>query len=280
MPTTEHYIQELGAYLANELDARTRAAMKLHLEECPGCRSELASLESIWRTLGRSADELPDARVSERFYATLDALTPERERVAAGYERRAPARGSSTGWIERLGWLIPRQGAVQFAMVLAVLAVGGLIGYSVQGNGSRTEEMAQLREEVRSVSRLLIFSLLQQQSATERLQGVSWSYRVDDRDPEITSALLRTLAEDANVNVRLAALDALSRNLDEPSVRDGLVESLPRQTSPMIQLAILDVVVSSNLRESAGALQELLKKPGINETVKRRLEEAINHLTT
>jgi HEAT repeat protein len=197
-------------------------------------------------------------------------------------DRRAPAARPAphTGLLDRLGWLIPRQPAVQFALVLGVLVVGGFIGYGLRENGAKIDEMAQLREEVRSVSRLLIVSLLQQQTAAERLQGVSWTYKVEDHDPEITGALLQALTADPNVNVRLAALDALSRNLGDPGVRGGLVKAIGKQSSPLIQLAIVDVVVKSDIKESGDALRQILGKPGVDATVRKRIEDALQQLTT
>ncbi len=125
---------------------------------------------------------------------------------------------------------------------------------------------------------VLIVSLLGQQSATERLMGVSRSYKLEQADPEVTGALLRTLTQDPNVNVRLAALEAVSRNISQPGVREELLRSLTDISSPMVQLAIVDFVVHSNMKESAGVLADLLKKPGINEVVKTRIEQALQYL--
>jgi hypothetical protein len=268
------YRNDLVALLSGDLDDRSAASMKEHLAACPSCRGELESLRNVWQNLGRVPDELPSPRAAERFFEMLNAA----ERVES--YRHGPRPVARPGLLDRLGWLIPRHPAVQFALVLAVLVVGGFVGYGLRENGAKVDEMAQLREEVRSVSRLLIVSLLQQQTATERLQGVSWTYRVDDHDPEITGALLQALGQDPNVNVRLAALDALSRNLGDAGVRGGLVRALEKQSSPLIQLAIVDVMVKSDIRESGDALRQILKKPGVDKTVKQRIEDALQQFTT
>ncbi|HLF14882.1 MAG TPA: HEAT repeat domain-containing protein [Bacteroidota bacterium] len=293
MTMHEHIRNELAAFLSGDLDERTAAAVRDHLGACEECGRELESLKNMWQSLAKVPDEVPSERLGARFYDALNAYenslrgsgltTAGRFR---GADNRVPDRPGMLEWIGRLGWpgrlgsLISRQPAIQFALVLTVLMVGGFIGYGLRSNGARNEEMVQLREEVRSVSRLLIVSLLQQQTATGRLQGVSWSYRVDNSDPEITGALLQTLSQDPNVNVRLAALDALSRNLGQPAVRGGLIKALEKQSSPLIQLAIVDMVVQSDMKESGDVLRQILQKPGVNETVKKRIEEALQHLTT
>ena len=58
---------------------------------------------------------------------------------------------------------------------------------------------------------MVALSLMQQQSAGERLRGVSWAYRVESSDTEVLSALLYTVNNDQSVNVRMAAVEALAR---------------------------------------------------------------------
>ena len=56
---------------------------------------------------------------------------------------------------------------------------------------------------------MVALSLMQEQSASERLRGVSWAMPRAVDDTEVLSALLTTVNQDPNVNVRLAAVDAL-----------------------------------------------------------------------
>ncbi len=270
MTTHDHFSDDLAAYLSGDLDERAAAELRDHLEHCPACSRELGAMRGVWQSLGQVPEETPDPRARARFY---DALNAFEQTLRVG-------RARGPGWIDSLGWMVPRHPALQFALVLAVLVVGGFIGYGLHGNGSRNEEIGELREEVRSVSRLLTVSLLRQQSASERLQGVSWSTRLADSDPEITEALLRTLGHDPNVNVRLAALDALSGNLNRPALRGELMSALEKQSSPLIQMAIVDLLVRSDLKESGDVLKQMLGKPGVDETVRKRIETALQNLNT
>jgi len=289
MKETKHVRDQLVAYLSGNLDEKSTAHVAGHLGGCESCGRELESLRRVWLSLGKVPDEVPHTDLQARFDRTLGALvdpdgapSPAVETGSAGKtgRRAAPVRtGPKTGWLD---WISPRHPAVQFALVLVLFVVGGvvggLLGYRMGTGSVDTAGMVQLREEVRSVNRLLIVSLLQQQSATERLQGVSWSYRVDQADPEVTRALLQTLDQDANVNVRLAALDAVSGSVDQPAVREGLLRSLTDNSSPMVQLAILDVVVHTDMKESAPALKSLLENPAVNKDVKARVEQALEYL--
>ena len=277
MNTDEHVKDQLVAYLSGNLDERGTAIIAEHLNGCDACSRELESNRKVWLSLGNIPDEQPAARMTERF---RESLIDYEATLRGSHPKGAHLPSTpSRGWLD---WISPRQPAVQFALVLILFAVGGivggLVGYRLGGNSPDVTGMVQLREEVRSVNRLLIVSLLGQQSATERLMGVSRSYKLEQADPEVTGALLRTLTQDPNVNVRLAALEAVSRNISQPGVREELLRSLTDISSPMVQLAIVDFVVHSNMKESAGVLADLLKKPGINEVVKTRIEQALQYL--
>src|SRR5437867_11326010 len=88
---------------------------------------------------------------------------------------------------------------------------------------------------------LVTLSLLQQQSASERIRGLSWSQRVSQPDPQVLSALLQVLDYDSNANVRLAAVDALQQFSDQPMVRQGLDQAVTRQSSPLVQIALVEL---------------------------------------
>ena len=65
-----------------------------------------------------------------------------------------------------------------------------------------------MRGELRALRQDVALSMLQQTSASARLQGVSVGAQVARQDPEVLGALLQTLATDPSPNVRLAAVDA------------------------------------------------------------------------
>ena len=98
-------------------------------------------------------------------------------------------------------------------------------------------------------------------------------------DLKVIDALLTTLNEDPNVNVRLATLGALTKLADDPRVREGLVHSIEQQDSPIMQLAIADVMVKLQEKRSVRSLQRLLNKKDINPKVKLNIEKSILKLT-
>ncbi len=106
-------------------------------------------------------------------------------------------------------WLRPLPLGLGFALLFAGL--GG--GWWLRGLGvpAHENEIAALRAEVRDTKELVVLSMLHQQSANDRLAGVSYSNGLGPLDPQITQALLHSLQYDPSPDVRLAALDALER---------------------------------------------------------------------
>ena len=90
-----------------------------------------------------------------------------------------------------------------------------------------------------------------QQSASQRLQGINVALTIESADDEVVNALAKRMNDDPNTNVRLAALDALSKFHTEPQVRKVLLDALSTQKDPMVQIALIQLMVT-NEREVSG----------------------------
>ena len=139
-------------------------------------------------------------------------------------------------------------------------------------------DVTALRDEVRDLRQMVTLSLMQQQSVTERLKGVSWSSQLDQPGNEVVAALIDTLMHDANVNVRLASIDALRRFAERDAVRSATVRALDTQTSPLVQMALIDFVVETQDREALETLRRLSQNKEANEAVRARAAWGIDHL--
>jgi HEAT repeat protein len=83
---------------------------------------------------------------------------------------------------------------------------------------------------------------------------------------------------DPNVNVRLAAVDALKKFGERQMVRNGVEQALNKQDSPLVQTALIDYVVEMQQKESLNTLRKLSKDADVNETVRKRAEWGVAHL--
>jgi Putative zinc-finger/HEAT repeats len=266
--------ERFADYLAGELDKKTLDEVRGHLADCPACREEMEGLSAIWTKLGVLPKEQPDGALRGRFYEMLQAYM---EGMAEDRKSKR-IRHSLSEW---LGRLMPRKPAYQLALSLVLIAAGLGGGYllSVRPRSAARLEVASLKGEVDDMRRIVAVSLLKQPSPSERLMGVSWSSRVDRPGEEVIRALLETLNHDPNVNVRLAAVDALYLFYDHPEVKEGLIASVAGQTSPLVQISRINLLVEIRERRAVEALERLIRDEKLNPKVKKRAELGLVQLS-
>ncbi len=287
--TCDQALDLLTESLAAPLSGRAAAELDAHLAACDACRAEAAGLRRIWKELGSLPDEDPGAETARRFEAMLAphlAAAASRQRGGRPGALRESARRAAAGLEERLDRWLPRRPLAQGALVAAAVAAGVLIGAGhlpgTGGGTGRGSEIGELRQEVRSLSRLVTLSLLQQDSASERLRGVSFGRQTSGSDERVLAALLDTLRRDPDVNVRLAAVDALAPALGRPAVRDQLLQELDRQPSPMVQIALIDTLLAHDRHGTSGTLprlRELGGDPALDATVRGYLRSRLRQLS-
>jgi HEAT repeats len=227
--------------------------------------------EDIWERLGELKDEPPD---SQALRARFDALLAEAQREQAAASA-ATTRARTSGWWQRRGGLQP---LLQAAAAVLLLVAGIQLGRSVAPARAPSSDMRALREEVRDLRQMVTLSLMQQQSASERLKGVSFSSQLDRPGNEVIATLIDTLMHDSNVNVRLASIDALKRFAERDNVRAAAIRALDMQKSPLVQMGLIDFVVETQERGAVDALRRLSRDDMANEAVRTRAKWGIDRL--
>jgi len=266
----EEVRNEFTSYLTDSLNQPIRSDVQHHLVLCGACAEEFEQLNRVWLRLGAIPGEEPSPQRRARFDSMLEVYRQGME------DAPVVQGGAFNSWLQQ--WR-PRHRLFQFAMGLALVAIGVIAGRSYRAPSEPNTEITQLRSELHSLHQMVALSLLQQQSASERLKGVSWSYRIEQPGDEVRSALLDTLMHDANVNVRLAAVDALRQFGQNPQVRRGLVQALERQNSALVQIAMIDLVVELHEAQSVTALHKLADDENVDAAVRRRAEWGLSQLS-
>lgn len=269
----QHVIDQLPDYLLGNLGEASKTTIEAHLKTCPSCKSEFETVRALWNELSLLPEERPSEAVRAKFYSKLNEYVVQQKHT----HTKAHLGDRFNEFLER--WW-PKQPAFQLTVAFAFLLVGYVIGFRVDGAKDKSqEEMAQLRSEVQNMQRLVTLSLLKVESASERIKGVGWSQQVGQPDAEVMDALMQALNYDPNVNVRLAAMDALTKFADQPEIKHALVQSLPKQTSPLIQLALVDVIAETKNTEATGTFKQMLEQQNLNQTVKERIKERLAELS-
>jgi hypothetical protein len=260
--------QNFPDYLVGDLDQGASQDIQSHIAACASCRQELEDMSAVWTKLGVLPEERPSNGLRERFYGMLEEYKTE-------VNRERPLHHLKQFFSSLFFSLRSGRPAYQLALGFVPLIIGLSLGY-IFFSGSQS---ADLRREVQDIRQTLAVSLLEQSSTIERLRGVNLSFSLENPDSRMIDALLDTLNNDPNVNVRLAAVDALYLFYDSPSVKEGIIQSLTQQNSPFIQLALVDLLVSVRERQALESFKALIEANQLDPHVKQKLEQGIKELS-
>jgi hypothetical protein len=178
------------------------------------------------------------------------------------------------GPVQRIGsWLIG------IAAGLALLIVGFTGGWLFQAR-SGPNLMVGTSENVAAdqMKKVLAFEQTSLTSASERIQAVNQSYDMSDLDSDVAQLLINTLNFDPNINVRLAACQALVHFENEPDVNEALIRSLAIQTDPNVQITLIESLVAIKEKRAVNQFQQLARNGEVMEVVRLKAEEAVYQL--
>jgi hypothetical protein len=213
--------------------------------------SDDAAEQQLWSELEGLPQEAPSQRLRRRFYDELEHV-----------DRRMHRRRRWFGWIT----------APTLVTALGCLFVGVMIGLLLRNQPAQQTELAQLQQQVAILNRNLVLDRLENDSASKRLLGVIEASDLAGRDPEVTRALLERAVDDRVHSVRSAAIDAIGPRLGTPAVGDELMGSLEKAESPLVQLALADLVLRygnpNQLEQLLGLSDRGLLHPDVAKHVK------------
>lgn len=282
MMTCTQVREQLPALLDDRLATAAVRDLRAHLAACPDCERELAALSQTLRALDAMPTPSPTPRLRARVYA---AIAAEEHALRSAPAPIAPApRSARPLWLR---WIQPLAAA-------ALLALGFILGQrqtpapvvapapaTIAAPDAATQrELAELRQKMDSMSQLVGYSILQQQSrsSNERLRGVLTSAAVAQPDDKTINDLIGALALDPSANVRLNALEALYAHADLDVVRAGVLTSLPREQSPLVQISMIDFLAAARDREAAPTLRKLSNNHQADLNVRAAAKRALGQL--
>ena len=264
----------LTLWLNDQLSEDERAEVDAHLAGCDACRQELTTSVHLWELMETIPTPEPPPGTLIRFNAMLDAYK------TSGIQE--PSGGP--GIISRLKQLFTVQPGFAVAYSLLLVVAGIVLGHWLNAPApvapaDDKKQLEALAAQVSDMREMMMKSLLQNPSASERIRGVSYTSEITTVNPGVVDALLTTLNNDQNVNVRLMTLEALTHYASNPSVRAGLVESILQQESPLVQAALADVMLKLQEKNAVRPLKKLLQQKILNSLVRSKVETAIARLS-
>jgi hypothetical protein len=218
--------------------------------------------KAIWSALSDLPEESPSTNLRRGFYRKLDNASSEswlnKLREGLGF-------GSNTGWLTAA------------ACVLLGFGIGSVEDGALSGGsqGSDTERLALLEDNVELLNRELIIARLEDADSGKRLKGVFDARATVRTDQQIAQALLVRATVDRVPSIRSAAIDVLGANLTNTGVGAELMHLLAQSESPTVQLALVDVVLRYGTREQLEQLLSLAEAGLLHPDIIRHVMNAL-----
>ena len=226
-------------FLDGDLSGELKDYVKKYVEKNDEAKKHFEEIKKIHSVMNISPEFDPDASVKAGFD---NALKEEMKNIIHPSEKKETR-------VIGMEWRWP----VRIAAAVTILVIGYFLG--MQFN-SKDNELVEMRKEMEA-TRQLVMLALDNQSASQRIMGVNYTESLKNPDNQILDVLIKTMNEDENINVRLAAVNALINFASEERVMQAMIKSLNIQTDPIIQIALIDAMVDLNEKRAVKMLEEI-----------------------
>lgn len=251
----EQITEKLLHYIDGTITGDEAMTIKEWIESDNEVRLQYEQLKSLGSIMDNSYQiPVPSQRMTARFEHWLD--TQNKTKVIS---------------FPRKLWSI--------AATVTVLIVSGVITWSVYSGKKQKEELAEIKAQLEETRQLVLNQMQNPMSASTRILAVYASQEMMSPDDELVTVLVKTLNEDPNSNVRMASLEALSTFYRQPDVKKALLESMKNQKDPVVQIALIQLLVQMKEKTILSDLQSLIDHPGTMKAVKDEAYKGIFKLT-
>jgi hypothetical protein len=240
----------------SEEGSEIRAELQRHIAGCRECAVLQSELDHLGHLMEGVPEALPGAGLEKQFRQML--LTAEQDQKTVRPVSRL------------IFWR-------NMAAAVVLLAAGVGIGVRLASTRARVERPDRPMADTHPAasSDTLLFSLLKEESASERIRAVNYAEEMASPDQKVISALINTLDHDKNANVRLACLYSLTKFSDDPHVREALVNSLSRQTEPIVQIVLINLLTEMKEPRARRPLQDIISDKKTSKEVKNIAEKGL-----
>lgn len=232
---------------------RDNSEVEAHLQSCEHCRQELEQFQEVLQAMEASPKAHAPQAVSWAVAAAIEAE-----------QKKAVGKSNFPYW--------------QIAAAIGLLIVGFLSGKWPAPD--HRDELIALESQVQLLKEMTMMGPLQISTASQRIQAVN---RIEQEkshvSEELVNTLVNTLNSDESPNVRYAAAQALGRFIDEENVRLALTQSLESQSDPLIQIALISMLVEAQEKRAINPIKELIEKEYVQPEVKKQAQVALDILT-
>lgn len=227
---------------------------------------EVNAMRNMQSMMENTDAPLPSKRLSDNFYKMLSES-----------QNASNVSKSQESFLELLNRLLFGTQIGKLAFGVGLLLIGVLTGNGF-GSNEYEKQLTSLNTQMSDMQEMMMVSMLKETSVSDRLKGIQMSNELVTTNKTVTDALFMTLNNDESTNVRMAALNTLSVYANDPVIREGLIGSILKQESPLLQMALAELMVDLQEKKSIDAFEKLVGSENTPEEIKINLQESIDKI--
>ncbi|MCF6348430.1 MAG: HEAT repeat domain-containing protein [Flavobacteriaceae bacterium] len=245
-------------YIENNLSEKESAEFVNHMNTCENCKTELKEMQELLSIIPNDIIEHPSESLRNNFEKMLSEEKQQTKIVKLN---------SKSNWKSFL------QIAASVALLISVFLFG-----RYQQTQQINQEVVELKNESLAIKQTVMLALMENKSASKRIQGVQYIEEFSDPDPAIMSALIKRMLGDENTNVRLTAANALQGFIASEIVKNAFIKALETEKDPSIQITIIQLLVKVQEKKAAKPMQKLLLQEETQPFVKEKIKSVLSNI--
>ena len=198
------------------------------------------------------------------------------EKLTANFEKMLQEEKKKQGKVVSLS---SQKDNGRFQLLKIAASIALLIGVFLAGRYSGKNELntslVEAQQEVLEYKEATLISLLGNESASKRIQGVQLIEEFDQPDADIVAALGEKMLADENTNVRLSAMEALSKFSYSDQVKAIFIQALETEENPSIQMALIEILGELQVKKAIDPMKKLLEKEETQPFIKNEINNAL-----
>lgn len=233
-----------------------------HLLNCEECRMHHKQTRALLEGLHEIEDELPGDDLKLDFYNMLEN---EKENIInTNHKNIKRSEKNSGAYFIRYA-----------AAAIIFLSIGFFTGHGIQLRNYQNTEIAALRRELSNMQQTATMASLSQPTASQRLKAINTINEQLRFDEKTINVLITTFKSDENINVRMAAANALANYPDVEDVRTAFIEALETESDPALQITLISLLTQIQDERAKKAFEKILDNENTIPVVKEQVKEGL-----
>ncbi|EDP70748.1 anti-ECFsigma factor, ChrR [Flavobacteriales bacterium ALC-1] len=249
-------------YHDNNLDQTTKILVEEHIENCLTCTQIYQEFIHLIDIINQVQEELPDKDLELNFENIL-----AKEKLAFKTSKSTVLKPKSK----------VLRSMLQVAATILLMISCYLLG-NYKDNVSKAKEIATLKQEKTEMQTIATLSLMENESASKRLQAVSYAKAITKPDSKILKVLIIKMNNDKYTNVRLAAANALAKFAENTKVRQALVKALETEENANMQIELIQILVDIEEKRAIPTMKKLLQNTETPTYVKDQINSELKQI--